>query len=99
MGCPARCDMPHTARAGRPGPARSPACARPAERWRARLIATASTPTPSGRSPGLNVTTEEAGAVIEHSLIAARDHRFPTPVFTPIERGRRPVPARAGGRA
>ena len=91
--------MPHTARAGRPGPARSPACARPAERWRARLIATRINAHAEREIPGLNVTTEEAGAVIEHSLIAARDHRFPTPVFTPIERGRRPVPARAGGRA
>jgi hypothetical protein len=33
-------------------------------------------------TPDVNVTTEEAGAVIEHSLIAARAHRFPTRGFT-----------------
>ena len=35
---------------------------------------------------GSGVTTEEAGAVTEHSLIAARDYRFPAPVLTSIKR-------------
>ena len=44
---------------------------------------------------GLDVTTDEAGAVTDHSL-SARHERFPALGFTSIQRGRQSVSARAG---